>query len=164
MSAFDWLQQRAPGVPQLTPDERQAITDFSILWSLFEARALGNEASSKRLLRLTQGWEENGRLTADMFAPHLVYFRNRYFQNGQETQHFGHLNLRGNDRIPLVQSVLGGKSEGLANDTAVVFIVVFRYRNNLFHGLKWAYALQGQLDNFLQANSVLMKGLEIVGL
>ena len=62
-----------------------------------------------------------------------------------------------------MRSVLGGNSEGLANDAAVVFIVVYRYLNNLFHGLKWAYALQGQLDNFLQANAILMKGLEFVG-
>lgn len=164
MSAFDWLQQRAPGVPELTPDERQAITDFSIFWSAFEARALGNEASSNSILQLTQSWEANGQLTAEMFAPHLAYFRNRCFQNGQETPHFAHLNLRRGDRIPLVQLVLGGKSAGLANDAAVVFIVVYRYRNNLFHGLKWAYALQGQLDNFLQANAALMKGLELVGL
>jgi hypothetical protein len=37
---------------------------------------------------------------------------------------------------------------------------VFRYRNNLLHGVKWQYKLQGQLGNFTTANDVLMRVLE----
>ena len=163
MSAFDWLQQYAPGMPQLTSDERAAISDFSIFWSLFESRALGNAASAQRMLQTTNNWRDGGTLTAQTFAPHLAYFRERYFHEGHETPHFAHLHLRDNDMIPLVRSVLQGKSEGLAEDSAVVLFVVYRFRNNLFHGIKWTYALQGQLENFLHANAILMKGLELSG-
>tara|TARA_B100000614_G_scaffold111617_1_gene100153 strand:- start:1007 stop:1162 length:156 start_codon:yes stop_codon:yes gene_type:complete len=41
-----------------------------------------------------------------------------------------------------------------------VLIIVWRFRNNLFHGEKWAYQLQGQLSNFTHANAVLMRLLE----
>ncbi len=41
-----------------------------------------------------------------------------------------------------------------------MLIIVFRYRNNLFHGVKWEYELAGQLSNFTTANSVLMKVLD----
>ena len=163
MSAFEWLQEHAPGMPQLTPDERAAISDFSIFWTLFESRGLGNSASAERILQTTCSWRGSGTLTAQAFAPHLTYFRQRYFRDGHETTHFAHLHLRGNDMIPLVRSVLRGQSEGLAEDSAVVLIVVYRFRNNLFHGIKWAYALQGQLDNFLHANAILIKGLELSG-
>ena len=39
---------------------------------------------------------------------------------------------------------------------AVILIVIYRFRNNLFHGVKWEYELRGQLDNFNHANQVLM--------
>jgi hypothetical protein len=163
MSAFEWLQQNTPGMPQLTADERAAISDFSIFWSVFESRALSNDASAARILQTTRSWLDNKTLTAQTFAPHLAYFRERYFQDGHETPRFAHLNLRANDMISLVRSILGGNSEGLAEDSAVVLIVVYRFRNNLFHGIKWAYALQDQLNNFLHANAILMKGLELSG-
>ena len=41
-----------------------------------------------------------------------------------------------------------------------MLIIVWRFRNNLFHGEKWAYQLQGQLSNFTHANAVLMRLLE----
>jgi hypothetical protein len=163
MSAFDWLQVHSPGMPQLTADERGAISDFSIFWSLFESRALGNSASAERILQITKSWRDKGNLTPQVFAPHITYFRERYFQDSHETPHFVHLHLRANDMIPLVRSVLQGKSEGLAEDSAVALIVVYRFRNNLFHGIKWSYALQGQLANFLHANMALMKALELSG-
>ena len=42
-----------------------------------------------------------------------------------------------------------------------MFIVVYRIRNNLFHGMKWAYGMRGQLENFRHANAVLIKALEM---
>jgi hypothetical protein len=42
-------------------------------------------------------------------------------------------------------------------------IIVLRYRNNLFHGIKWQYKLFGQLDNFETANAILMKTLDRYG-
>jgi hypothetical protein len=163
MSAFEWLEQHAPGIPHLSPEERDALSDFSVFWSLFESRALQNAASADRILQVAANWRDSGTLTPQTFAPHLSYFRERYFQGGQETAHFPHLHLRPNDRPALVRAVLQGQSQGLAEDSAVALIVVYRYRNNLFHGIKWGYALQGQLENFRHANAILMKGIELSG-
>ena len=44
---------------------------------------------------------------------------------------------------------------------AVVLIIVYRYRKNLFHGVKWSYELRGQLENFMHANTILMQGIEL---
>ena len=43
---------------------------------------------------------------------------------------------------------------------AAILIIVFRYRNNLFHGAKWRYNLKDQLGNFTVANNVLTKVLD----
>ena len=45
----------------------------------------------------------------------------------------------------------------------VILIIVYRIRNNLFHGEKWSYGLQGQLNNFKHANEALMKAIELNG-
>jgi len=45
---------------------------------------------------------------------------------------------------------------------AALLIVVYRLRNNLFHGEKWAYEMKDQRSNFEQANEVLMKAMAYV--
>jgi len=139
MSAMDWLLQKAPGFSALTDTERVATMEFSLLWSLFEHRALGDHASASLIETMAKRWLAAGTLNAATFEPTLSYFRERYFQNGAETHHFQHLRLHKADRPDLVRSVLSGASVGVAEDCAVVFIVVYRFRNNLFHGEKWAY-------------------------
>lgn len=39
-------------------------------------------------------------------------------------------------------------------------MIIWHFRNNLFHSEKWAYQLQGQHANFTHANAVLMRLLE----
>ena len=41
--------------------------------------------------------------------------------------------------------------------------IIYRYRNNLFHGVKWGYELADQLHNFTHANNALMKALDRYG-
>lgn len=59
-----------------------------------------------------------------------------------------------------MRAVIDGSDKDPCSRMAAVLIIVFRYRNNLFHGVKWQYKLQGQLGNFTTANDVLMKVLE----
>lgn len=44
---------------------------------------------------------------------------------------------------------------------AAALIIVYRFRNNLFHGTKWGYGIRGQFDNFRHANDVLMAALDV---
>jgi len=71
--------------------------------------------------------------------------------------------LRENDNEPLVVSVLKGENNNPADIVGALLIIVFRLRNNLFHGAKWAYGIAGQLDNFSNANEVLMAALDTHG-
>lgn len=41
-----WLNLNAPGYEELGQDEKGAIQDFSLLWSLFEAQVLNTSASA----------------------------------------------------------------------------------------------------------------------
>jgi hypothetical protein len=163
MNPIDWLNQNALGFRELTQEERDAIMAFSLLWSFFETKLLQTNASANKILSLVHRWESNGKLNADRFAPSLNYFCDRYFRNGTKTEFFNGLNLRRNDNPDLVRAVLAREDSNPVNCIAVLLIVVLRLRNNLFHGVKWAYGIRGQLTNFTNANAVLMAALEIEG-
>lgn len=164
MNPIQWLEQNAPGFDALSEQERTAIAHFALLWSFFEARALSTRGSSHAILALTHEWSAQGRLVTEPFAESLLYFQQRYYANGVETHHLAGLSLRQNDCRELVHAVLKGENANPADCIAALLIVVYRLRNNLFHGAKWAYGIQGQLDNFTHANATLMNALSIVGL
>ena len=42
MDTRDWLRENAPGFQNLCEEELGAITDFLLLWSLFENKMLEN--------------------------------------------------------------------------------------------------------------------------
>ena len=161
MDTFDWLQEYAPGFQALSEAERRAIAEFLFLWSLFEAKVLNEHGSASVIVASSARWAGNGLLTVETFGQELAYFRNRYVADGQFSHHFDHLQLRRNDMEGLVRRVLNGEDGSLANIAATVLIIVYRFRNNLFHGLKWSYELQGQLENFMHANKALKGAVEL---
>jgi hypothetical protein len=164
MNPIQWLEQNAPGFNALSEQERAAIAHFAILWSFFEARALSARGSSHAILAVTHEWSAKGHLAIEPFTESLLYFQQRYYADGAETHYLAGLNLRANDCRDLVYAVLKGENTNPADSIAALLIIVYRLRNNLFHGEKWAYGIQGQLNNFTHANNTLMNALSIAGL
>jgi len=161
MNPIDWLCAKAPGFSDLSEEERAAIMHFLLLWSFFEAEAMHTNASGNAILAQVHEWADQGRLNIAPFAKSLEYFRCRYFKNGVATHYFSGLHLRKNDCAALVSSVLQRVNANPADCVAALLIIVFRLRNNLFHGVKWEDGMRGQLDNFTHANQVLMAALEL---
>lgn len=161
MIRMEWLNRYAPGLQALTPEERDAITHFSFLWTLFEAMVLETRASANAIVKILRRWAGDGILAADTFERQLAYFRDRHVADGEFTYHFDHQHLRQNDAPALVKKVLTGENTEPEDIAAAVLIIVYRFRNNLFHGVKWSYELQGQLENFTHANAALMRAIEL---
>jgi hypothetical protein len=87
----------------------------------------------------------------------MDYFRDRYWQNGAATTRAADLRL---DKYrPHVQKIaydfLNGSEQDPAAVLAGLLLVIYRLRNNMFHGPKWAYGIQGQCDNFNNGIAVL---------
>ena len=159
MNPIEWL--RTKGFASLPQEELDAILHFALLWSLFEAKVLDMRASASSILEVSTRWEHDGLLKAASFRSDFLYFQSRYFENEEFTHNFASLNFRGNDNQQLVEAVLKGEKEDIGAITAALLIIVYRLRNNLFHGLKWADGIRGQLDNFTHANSLLMLALDL---
>ena len=157
---MQWLLEKAPGFQALPEQDRDAIVNFTFLWSLFEAQIMENFARADRICAKVDEWRDAGTLRADEYDEELAYFRQRYYDNGVFTHHFSYLHLRRADRLDVVQSVIDGSNKDPRDSLLALIMIVWRYRNNLFHGEKWAYQLRGQLLNFTYANSSLMRLLE----
>lgn len=155
-----WLEDYAPGFRSLPAQDRNAILHFAFLWSLFESRVMSNFARADRIRTKVDEWTAAGTLQAELYDGEMRYFRDRYFSDDALTYHFSHLALRPTDHPELVRSVIEGANNDPRDRVLALLMIVWRLRNNLFHGGKWSYELRGQLENFNHANSVLMRLLE----
>lgn len=156
----EWLERRAPGYAALPVPDRRAIYDFSLLWSLFEAKIMDGKAQADRITAQVDSWAEENTLRTDQYAAELAFFRARYFKNGEPTEHFYGLNLRERDNPGTVAAVLSGADDTPRNQMLTLLMIVWRFRNNLFHGAKWTIEMREQHDNFSHGGAVLMRLLD----
>lgn len=155
VEATAWLRHTVAGFAALTPSERRAIRDFTLLWSLFEAQLTACNASIPEIEAAITRLEAAGVLDVALLDRPRRYFRDRYAPGGALLPRFEALRLNGRGR-PLVERVLTGEPAGPAEIASALMIIVYRLRNNLFHGNKWNDGIQDQRNNFRNANQILM--------
>jgi hypothetical protein len=85
-----------------------------------------------------------------------MHFLERYYDGTDLTHAFHELHLRRNDHPDLVEKVIRRQSSDDAEILSAALIIVYRLRNNFFHGVKWTYGIRDQLKNFRNANDILM--------
>lgn len=163
MDPTEFLARRVPGYANLDGDERHAIAEFSLLWPAFEGAILGTAASPSGLVEIGFKLRDAGRLDLARFAAPLAYFRNRYWRDGAFTPEYDGLHLKhyNQQNQKLVRETLSNVPLLPENVLGGLLLVVYRLRNNLFHGVKWAYGIKGQKPNFQNACVVLMAVMEL---
>lgn len=152
-----WLEQQVPEFAQLPEIDKSEIIDFSLLWSFFEGTILNSNASVPTIRNYVQSLEANGTLYQVDLNDYLVYLRDRYFPNGNYSENFQYLYVERSGNPPEVHQMLQDPTSSNAVLLTGCLVVIFRLRNNLFHGEKWKYQLQDQYDNFVQANLLLIQ-------
>lgn len=155
MEPTTWLRNAVAGFAWLTSVERRAIRDFTLLWSLFEARLTNTNASIPTITAAIERLEAAGVLDLAALERPLAYFRDRYAPEGAILPRFAALRLNGQGR-PMVERVLRDEPAGAAEVATALMIIVYRLRNNLFHGNKWNDGIHDQRENFRTANQILM--------
>lgn len=143
---MDWLRT-TQGLGGLQPEEIDAIRDFTLLWGLFEGKAMGTEGSQPKVAAAVDRMPLPDPLLPEM-AEALVFWRDRYWEAGSPTPAFAALNFRPNTHRTLVIEVLGRARDGAADVLKALLLIILRLRNNLFHGVKWQYFLHDQFENF----------------
>jgi hypothetical protein len=156
MDPATFLTQRVYGYADLSDSERSAISNFTFLWSAMEGALLNAAATPGALVEKCGEMALRGRIDLEDYAHSLAYFRDRYFQGGEFTENFEQLLFRRRDRRDLVEAVLSGRENTPQDVVAALLLIVYRLRNNLFHGIKWAYGIKDQEENFRHGSNVLM--------
>ena len=144
-----WINERFG--TDFTEEQLINVKDFSLLWNIFENLVCGNRCNVNRL-------DERLNLVnfeiAD-FQENFQYFKDRYTENGTTNARFERLNFRNGDRKEFVSNVLLGNENGTSNIVLALTIIVYRFRNNHFHGLKNFMKIHEQEENFKNANEVI---------
>ncbi|HRF08962.1 MAG TPA: hypothetical protein PL193_10005 [Xanthobacteraceae bacterium] len=154
-AATDWLAVKFPSFRRLRNEEIEAISDFTLLWSLYEQAILNLDGNPTSIYNAAIEIMDNEDLLPAEFERAIEYFQDRYIANGTFNAHFESLNFRTRDRRQLVEAVLIGEAESAGRRLAALLLIVYRLRNNLFHGQKWETGFRDQYSNFQTANSVL---------
>jgi hypothetical protein len=148
----DWINNRFD--TNLSDRELNPIKDFTLLWNIFEKMIFNNSFSIPRMSEII--YESDMKI--EDFNDIFIYFRNRYVTNREVNRRFYDLNFRNQKRMEFVRDTLIDENQ---NDKILsVGIIIYRLRNNLFHGLKDFRNLSGQVENFLNANRFLQLFIE----
>lgn len=158
-----WLLSYAPGYCHLNRAERTAISDFVMLWSVYEAQVLACNASAQRMLDAIERWHNHPLLTGNRSDESWLHFVERLRDGENLGYRFDGLRIPNGGYADLVRSaVLTGPPgpDQLTRHRAMA-IIIHRIRNNLLHGEKWSYGLQDQEYNFRQASHMLMLWMDM---
>lgn len=152
-----WISRQAPGFAELSIEERDAIADFSMIWSFFEGTRLDGSGSMRTIRQFADELEQRDTIGRCETSTYLQYLKQRYVDNGQLNYHFQHLHIdRSGDPAEIRTTLLDGAAEERTKLIGCLGIV-FRLRNNLFHGEKWQYELRDQRQNFTNATTFLLR-------
>ena len=155
-----WLGEIRPEYQMLSKNEKKAIADFSLLWPLFEGHCLGKKANFELIKKFVDSHEQEELLGVANAV--FDYFANRYVRNGEKTEHYKPLKLEKSGRRAkeAVDRALFGNENDRKAKLLASLLIIFRYRNNLFHGEKWTYNFLEQEENFIKSIQLLKSCIE----
>lgn len=154
LKTTQWINEKFS--VSLTDKDYNGLTEFLLLWNLFEDRLFENTFTIEKAERYINGYIN--RFNPDVCNRAFEYFKKRYtnIELGIVTYPlFEELNFRRTDKKEFVDSVLVADSPSLKDKVLASIIIIFRYRNNLFHGLKDITQINYQQSNFVEANKML---------
>ena len=170
IKAFDeleWIKNFFDNGVDLNNEGIDRVRNFSLLWNLFETFACNRRADINSISNAVDTINEREQITTELIAEHLEYFKERYFnEDGSPKQIFEGLKFRPGQTDPAakqkVTETLTGQIDNPAENLKSLLFILYRFRNNLFHGEKEVIRLNGQINNFTVANDLLTKVLSIM--
>lgn len=147
------------GAGGLPNEDLESVTRFMTFFSLAEAKIVGLNDGLAGTDKLSNLLIDGGFIDAAALDAIFQYFVTRYRSNEEPNERFSKLaptnfvNGKLRERfLELLLSIKPSPNEKLS----FVLKVMLRLRHNLFHGVKWAYLLQGQRDNFDHSTEFLL--------
>lgn len=163
-SAAAWIAQNTEGGTHLSNEAQQAVASFTTMWNFFESTLCNNRASITAFERAIEQYHPNQvtESTAEALKACLSFWRFRYRTSNGFSSRFDGLYFRPNDRRLDVEQVLTERTHDPKAEMLAVMIIVYRLRNNLFHGLKTIAMLNDQVENLTNASRCLAAIMEAI--
>lgn len=165
--AFDataWLATHTRGGTRLSPEAQAAVSGFTTMWNFFESSLCDNRASIAAFERALQNYRPHDidAPTAQALEYSLAFWKIRYKTPSGFGPRFEGLHFRNGDRRDHVERVLSGEADAPGAKMRALMIIIYRLRNNLFHGLKSIEMLNDQVQNLETASRCLAAILEAI--
>ncbi|MGD1837585.1 MAG: hypothetical protein ACPKPY_05955 [Nitrososphaeraceae archaeon] len=151
-----WINERFRS--NLTEGDLSSVSDFLLFWSLFEKIACNRQANIGSLFEFAQNNEH--RFNRELVNDTMTYFKDRYFENGTVTERFQYLRIQRQELSDFVVNTFQNETPLFLDILKTCLIIVYRFRNNLFHGEKNILKINTQDDNFKNSNNFLKHLLE----
>ncbi|PRY82538.1 hypothetical protein [Mongoliibacter ruber] len=146
---IEWINNRFG--TEFNENDLKNIKDFSLLWNIFENLVCNRNCSIQRMEESLNQIE----FQLVNFENSLAYLKERYTMDNNTNERFEHLRITPIARKEFVKQVLLENDKNTSNIILALAIIVYRYRNNLFHGEKNFMLLNEQDENFRVANQIL---------
>lgn len=129
------------------------LSNFLIFWSLFEGRFCRTRADRNSLLRFS---ETNYSFLSNDEINHIYgFFKNRYSINENYETRFDGLKITSPEIIVFLRETFSNENATVLDKLKVCINVIYRYRNNMFHGSKEVAFLHNQTEIFVISNRFL---------
>ena len=149
--ALKWIGERSPSLQRFLRRGLQPLLHFALMWNMFEGQLCDSSVSVQKLREVAITLAQRRFAASPDAKAFLDFIRTRYFADGRVTERFYSLNLRSEHQRNAVFSVLSGATSDPAEAIFAQLLVVYRYRNNTFHGLKEIAEVFGSQVLFDQA-------------
>lgn len=162
---IEWLRNYF-NKPDLDEQALKPVLHFSLLWNLFEHNYFTDDRhlTPKRLLDLSD-------LSSDILSDECLntifnFFKERYFSNNNIDNRFETLGLNTTERngeksdYTFCHTIFTSNDSTKKDNTKTIFLVMHRFRNNLFHGRKNPETLNIYEQPFREINKFLIHFIE----
>lgn len=165
--AEQWLSFHQTGYADFDDEDRVALREFAVIWTIFESQALLGNSSVEAMLSYVDDFAriaeaDERRLLTAPFIPHLSYFRELYVDEATSSTNaqFEGLQIQSESQKELVSSSLIRLREETPELIKALLIITHRLRHQLFLGLKSKRLDRKQRDDLYHASKVLMKAVD----
>ena len=163
-SAAEWIACNTYGGTRISAEAEAAVSSFTTMWNLFESALCENRASVAAFERVVNRCQPDtipGDV-AQSLKDCITFWRFRYRTPHGFGDRFLSLNFRNGDRRDFVESVLSADLAPPEDEMLALMIIVYRLRNNLFHGLKSFEMLNEQVKNLDNASRCIAAVLTVI--
>ncbi|PTP92517.1 hypothetical protein [Vibrio splendidus] len=161
MDPLKWLSAREGDFSSLTVDEIKAINDFFLVWSYFEEQKLDCTAGRVKFLELAVLLANQNKLGQNFLGEMVTYFRERYVSDNSLNYRVEYLHLEQSRNPQEVTDMLLKIDCDETTQFIGCLFIVYRYRNNLFHGPKWRSFLKEQKCNMEMSSKFLISIMDL---